>query len=85
MPVLTSLRSSAALSPFILGLMATPPPGQFDFVTVVLHELGHGLGFILLVSLGTGAKFFGFHDAYMRFLEHHGAPPANYPSMTNAQ
>ena len=28
------------------GLDANPPGGQFDFVSVVLHELGHGLGFI---------------------------------------
>ncbi|NJO00602.1 MAG: T9SS type A sorting domain-containing protein [Bacteroidia bacterium] len=31
------------------GLDGNPPPGAFDFVTVVLHELGHGMGFI-----GTG-------------------------------
>lgn len=28
------------------GTDAMPPGSQFDFVTVVLHELGHGLGFI---------------------------------------
>ncbi len=28
------------------GLDANPPSGDFDLVTVVLHELGHGLGFI---------------------------------------
>ena len=28
------------------GLDANPGPGQIDFVSVVLHELAHGLGFI---------------------------------------
>jgi hypothetical protein len=71
--------------PFYLGLDGNPPAGQFDFVTVVLHELGHGLGFLSLVNLLTGAKLMGFDDAYMRFLENHGANPANYSVMTDAQ
>lgn len=28
------------------GTDGMTPPSQFDFVTVVLHELGHGLGFV---------------------------------------
>jgi hypothetical protein len=59
--------------------------GHIDFVTVVLHELTHGLGFLDLVDLSTGAKLQGLDDAYMRHLEHHGASPAAYPSMTNNQ
>jgi hypothetical protein len=39
---------------FYYGLDANPGPGQIDFVTMVLHELGHGLGFIGFgVSDGT--------------------------------
>ncbi|OZV70710.1 T9SS type A sorting domain-containing protein [Winogradskyella aurantia] len=34
------------------GLDAQPPGGQFDFVSVVLHELGHGLGFFGGASVG---------------------------------
>lgn len=30
---------------FYFGLDANPPANQIDFVTVVLHEIGHGLGF----------------------------------------
>lgn len=59
--------------------------GDIDFVTVVLHELAHGLGFLTFVNLDTGAKASGLDDAYMRHLEHHGADPSDYPSMTNAQ
>lgn len=31
-----------------------PPAGSFDFITVVLHELGHGLGFFHTFSLVQG-------------------------------
>ncbi|MBC3845578.1 T9SS type A sorting domain-containing protein [Winogradskyella echinorum] len=31
---------------FYFGLDANPPGGQVDFVSVVLHELGHGLGIL---------------------------------------
>ncbi|BAO75716.1 serine protease [Winogradskyella sp. PG-2] len=30
---------------FYFGTDANPPGGQIDFVSVVLHEIGHGLGF----------------------------------------
>ena len=58
---------------------------NIDFVTVLLHELGHGLGFLTLVDLTTGAKALGLNDTFMLNLESHGASPADYPSMTNAQ
>jgi hypothetical protein len=61
------------------------PGSQIDFVSVLLHELGHGLGFLSLVNLSTGAKALGFDDTYMRNLENHGANPPDYPSMTDAQ
>jgi hypothetical protein len=67
------------------GYDRRPPPGKLDFITVLLHELGHGLGFLTFVDLATGAKMMGFNDAFMRFLENHGAVPAAYPAMTNSQ
>lgn len=67
------------------GLDAKPPPGAIDLVTVLLHEFGHGEGFVTFVNLSTGAKFMGFDDAYMLNLENHGAIPALYPAMTDAQ
>jgi hypothetical protein len=59
--------------------------GNIDFVTVLLHELGHGLGFLTFVDLTTGAKALGSNDTFMLNLENHGASPADYPSMSNAQ
>ncbi len=43
----------------------TPPVGHFDFVTVVLHEIGHGLGFFHTFSLVEGNQIqaeYGFLD-----------------------
>jgi hypothetical protein len=71
--------------PWYYGLDGNPPANTIDFVTVVLHEIAHGLGFQTLVDLATGEKFDGFNDTYMRHLEHHGAVPSDYPSMSNAQ
>jgi len=39
-----------------------------DLVTVVLHELGHGLSFLTLVSATTGQNFLGQTDIYARHL-----------------
>ncbi len=66
------------------GLDASPPAGKIDFVTVLLHELGHGLGFLTLVNLNTGQKLNGFNDAYMRLLEDHSTGKS-YPQMTDAE
>ncbi len=67
------------------GLDANPPGGTIDFASVVLHELGHGLGFLTFVNLKSGAKLSGFDDVFMLHLERHGASPSAFPSMTDAQ
>jgi len=67
------------------GLDASPPGNAIDFVSVVVHELGHGLGFLTFVNLTSGAKLQSKNDTFMLNLEDHGASPADYPSMTDAQ
>jgi hypothetical protein len=46
---------------------------NIDLASVVIHELGHGLGFLTTVNLATGARIQGFNDVYMRHLEDHSA------------
>lgn len=48
------------------------PAGQYDFVTVVLHELCHGLGFVASTNVTNGLGTFGLNGSpviYDRFLE----------------
>lgn len=46
------------------GLDGNAQPDQFDFVTVALRELAHGLGFITTVNLTNGKKLGGFDDVF---------------------
>ncbi len=67
------------------GLDSNPPGSKIDFVSTLVHELGHGLGFLTLVDLATGAKALGSDDTFMRNLEDHAATPPGYPAMSDAQ
>lgn len=67
------------------GLDGNAPATASDFVSVVMHELTHGLGFYTLVDPSSGATYNGLNDAFMSWLEHHGATPPDFPSMTDAQ
>lgn len=55
-----------------------------ELLPVVLHELGHGLGFSTLVSLGTGGEFLGFPDRYETFIRDN-SNGLNWDQMSNAQ
>jgi len=67
------------------GLDGNPGPNQWDFVTVVMHEIGHGLGVQTFVDLATGARFMDRNDTFLRFMEQAGAAPSLYTAMNNAQ
>lgn len=56
---------------FYYGLDAGGPLGAVDMVSVALHEIAHGLGFLSLVDPASGATFLGFPDAYTKLLEQH--------------
>jgi hypothetical protein len=69
--------------PWYYGLDASPPGSDIDFVSVVLHELGHGLGFLTAVSQ-NGAKLLGDDDTFMLNLEDHDLALL-WPPMSDAQ
>lgn len=45
-----------------LGTDGNPAGNEFDFVSVVLHEIGHGLGFFDSFDFDTGTGSFGFQS-----------------------
>jgi len=53
------------------GLDGNQPGGTIELLSVVLHEVAHGLGFLTLVDIATGAKFNGANDVFMLNLEDH--------------
>ncbi len=77
----------ACLNPgtrFYYGLDANEPNGTINLLVVLLHELGHGLGFSSFVDGTTGVFGSGRPDIYSRFMldEDSGFLWAN---MTDAQ
>lgn len=55
-------------SPFYLGLDNNHGP-LIDLVTVLLHELGHGLGFQTFTDGSTGAQFMGSPSIWDYFMQ----------------
>lgn len=53
---------------FYLGFDNTTPTGTTNLLVVLLHELGHGLGFSSFASGSTGALLSGFPDVYTRYM-----------------
>ena len=57
---------------------------DIELLPVVLHELGHGLGFSTLVNLSTGAEFLGDQDIYETFIRDNTLG-LTWNQMTNGQ
>jgi Dockerin type I domain len=66
------------------GLDGNKPGNAIDLLTVVLHELGHGLGFQTFVNTSTGAKFNNRNDTFMLNLEDHSLG-LKWSQMSSAQ
>jgi len=83
----STLGASGCLTgtPFYLGLDAKPGPGQIDMLTVVLHELAHGLGFQSYADFTTGATLLGFSDAFLLDMQEFGSSPAALSAMTDQE
>jgi Carboxypeptidase regulatory-like domain len=54
-------------SRFYYGLDNATPAGTINLFAVLLHEIGHGLGFSTIIDSTTGAEPLGFDDVYARF------------------
>lgn len=67
------------------GTDGNPPPGKIDFFSTAMHELGHGLGFLTLMNLESGALNTNTMDIYTDQLRRTGTTNLNYSQMNNAQ
>lgn len=47
-----------------LGIGSPPQENSISLYDTVLHEIGHGLGFVSLINRITGEKYHGYNDAY---------------------
>lgn len=58
------INVNANFSRWHFGTNAAPTPGKIDFVTVMLHEIGHGLGFMGSVQANASSQqaSLGFND-----------------------
>jgi hypothetical protein len=61
------LANFATTFNFYMGFDNNEGPGQQDLLVVILHELGHGLGFANFVNETTGTLLSGRPDVYSQY------------------
>ncbi|RMG00249.1 MAG: hypothetical protein D6735_13960, partial [Acidobacteria bacterium] len=69
---------------FYYGYDNSTPPNTINLLVVVLHELGHGLGFSSFVNGSTGQLLSGFPDVYTTFM-YDRTVNKYWNNMTNAE
>ncbi len=78
---------SSAFSSWYFGTDGHPGAGQIDFVSVVLHELGHGLGFYGVANVADGIgtwQFAGYPGIFDRFTQAKGTPVLNFANSSTS-
>ena len=75
----------APASSWYLGLDGRGGSFKLDLVSVVFHELAHGLGFSSFIDESTGARLSGRDDAFTNRLMLEGGSPTALSAMTDAQ
>ena len=70
---------------FYYGVDGNGGDFDFDFLSVVLHEMAHGLGIFSLIDVPTGREFFGYDDAYTLHIKRPDRKPEEVSRMSNDQ
>ncbi len=71
-------------SGWYFGLDGKTPAGQINFLNVVMHEIGHGLGFQGFLNKSTGALFNGYSDPYT-YYAYDNVLNKSFEAMTSAE
>jgi hypothetical protein len=72
-------------SSWYYGFDNNGPAGSIDFLTVLLHEVGHGLGFQNFADDATGQNFLGFPDQWSRFQRDNALAGKNWGQMIDIE
>lgn|GEM_PF-166497 len=71
-------------SGWYFGLDGKTPPGQSNLLNVMLHEMGHGLGFAGRSNLASGSLSGGYNDIYSTFV-YDNSNDAEWGDLSNEQ